>query len=281
MRIKPSILGVICCAITVAACADDRSRTVKLSETPPAVQNVITARVGDGKLGEIDRTTEGGDTVYDVGLTGNDGQDRDFTLAEDGTLMSTQLTLVETPVAVQKSIQTLAKEGEVESIDKSIDELNITFDISLTMKDGREKGFTLDDDGTLLSMEVALTETPAAVQKTIQAESGEGKLASIDKMFDEDGISYDVTVTATNGREKSFSMAEDGQLISRQVTLPETPPSVRRTIKEKIGDGKVLRIDKSFVKSHAGMAFEVQGRKDGKPFDFRVGPAGRFFGRDD
>jgi hypothetical protein len=27
--------------------------------------------------------------------------------------------------------------------------------------------------------------------------------------------------------------------------------------------------------------FEVEGRKDGKPFDFSVGPKGRFLGMDD
>ncbi len=29
------------------------------------------------------------------------------------------------------------------------------------------------------------------------------------------------------------------------------------------------------------LPYEVQGRKDGKPFDFSVGPGGKFLGRDD
>ena len=281
MRIWLIILFCIGCAATPAALADDRSTPVALPETPAAVQKAINARVGDGTLGEIERSTDGGATVYDVGLVAKDGQDRDFTVAEDGTLMSTQVTLVETPAAVQKSIQTLAKQGQVDSIDKSLDGLNTTYDIGLTTKDGQEKGFTLDDGGMLLSLETSLAETPAAVQKTIQSELADGKMERVDKMFGEDGITYDVAATAKNGREKSFSVAEDGKLISRRVTLEETPRAVRRTIKERIGDGTILRIDRSFVEDKGVMPYEVQGRKDGKPFDFSVGPAGRFLGRDD
>jgi uncharacterized membrane protein YkoI len=281
MGIKQAMRIFICCAIATTAFANDKSTVVTLSETPAAVQKTINARVGDGELDDINKTTEGEETIYDVGLTAKGGQDCDFTVAEDGTLMSTQVTLVETPAAVQKSIQTLAKEGEVESIDKSLGGLNVTYDISLTTKDGREKGFTLDDDGTLLSMEISLAEAPEAVQKTVQAETADGKLESIDKMFGEDGTTYDVAVTAKGGREKSFTVAEDGKLVSRQVTLEEAPAPVRKTIKERMGDGKVLRIDRSLIKNKGVMPYEVQGRKDGKPFDFSVGPGGRFLGRDD
>ena len=281
MRINPSILVCICCTAFTPAFAADKSAVVTLSEAPAAVQKAINARVGDGKLGAINKTTEGEETVYDVDLTGKDGQDRDFTVAEDGTLMSTQVTLIETPAAVQKSIQSLAREGEVECIDKWLDGLNITYDVSLTMKDGREKGFTLDDAGTLLSLEVSLTEPPGVVQKTIQAEMAGGKLERIDKMLGEDGTSYDVMVTAKDGREKSFTVADDGKLVSQRVTLEETPPPVRNTIRERMGHGTILRIDKSFVKNKGVLPYEVQGRKDGKPCDFSVGPKGRFLGSDD
>ena len=63
--------------------------------------------------------------------------------------------------------------------------------------------------------------------------------------------------------------------------MEETPPAVRRTIRARMGDGKVLRIDRSFVEQQGVMPYEVQGRKDGKPFDFSVGPRGRFLGMDD
>jgi len=73
----------------------------------------------------------------------------------------------------------------------------------------------------------------------------------------------------------------DGSLSSEQVSLDQVPAPAQRTIKNQIGDGKILRIDKSFVKEKGVLPYEVQGRKDGKPFDFSVGPRGRFLGMND
>jgi len=39
-------------------------------------------------------------------------------------------------------------------------------------------------------------------------------------------------------------------------------------------------VDKSFEKRNNDFPFEVEGRKDGKPFDFFVAPRGRFLGMD-
>jgi hypothetical protein len=88
-------------------------------------------------------------------------------------------------------------------------------------------------------------------------------------------------MTTKDGREKSFTIAENGNLSSMEMTLAETPRPVQRSIKNQIGDGKILEIDRSFVQERGVLPFKVQGRKDGKPFDFSVGPRGRFLGMDD
>lgn len=67
----------------------------------------------------------------------------------------------------------------------------------------------------------------------------------------------------------------------KSVALSETPPA-RKTIREQIGGGKILRIDRSLFEKQAGvLPYEVEGRKDGRPFDFSVGPHGKFLGMDD
>jgi uncharacterized membrane protein YkoI len=281
MQIKKIILLSIFCGVTVTTFADDQSQTVNLSETPAAVQKTIHAQIGDGQLGEIDTETNGEEIVYDVELTAKDNQERDFTVDEDGTLLSVEVALAETPEQAQKNIKTLIGDGKLESIDKNLDDLDITYDIEAATKDGREKDFTIADDGILLSAEVELSETPDAVQKTIAAQLIGGKVESIDKNFDDDGISYDVETTTKDGQEKSFTVAANGALSSIEVTLAETPRPVQRTIKNQIGDGKVLEIDRSFVEKRGVFPYEVQGLKDGKPFDFSVGPHGRFLGMDD
>jgi len=281
MRLKQFIFVSLACALPNGVFADDNSKAVSLSETPAVVQKTIQAQAGDGTLGEIDKDLDGGETVYNVELTAKDGTERDFTVDEDGTLLSVEVPLDETPAAVQKSVQTLKRQGELEEIDKNLDDSETTYDIELTAKDGGEKDFTIADDGTLLSARVTLSETPAAVQKTIQSRLGDGQLESIDKNFDSDGINYDVEMTTKEGREKGFTVAADGGLSSVQVELRETLRGVQRTIRNRIGDGKILEIDKSFEKERGVFPYEVQGQKDGKPFDFSVGPRGRFLGMDD
>ena len=282
MRFKLFVLFSILGGMAAAAFADDdQSKTIALSETPAAVQKTIQARIGGGQLGEIDKETNGEEIIYDVELTAKDGQERDFTLDEDGTLLSVEVALAETSAAAQKSIQTLMRQGELESIDKNLDDSEISYDVELTANDGRDKNFTIADDGTFLSEEVLSTETPDAVQKTIARQLSGGKLAGIDKNFTDDGINFDVEMTTKDGREKSFTVAANGNLSSVEVTLEEIPRPVQRTIRNQIGDGKILEIDRSFVEERGVFPYEIQGRKDGRPFYFSVGPHGRFLGMDE
>jgi uncharacterized membrane protein YkoI len=281
MRLTQLVVLLICCASALAVAAADDSRTVALSETPAAVQKTINGRIGDGKLGNINASVSGGETVYDVGLTSKDGQERDFTVAGDGTLLSVEVTLDETPVAVQKTIRAQGDGWGLESVDKNLDDVEASYDVEVS-KDGRNKTFTVGEDGALLSMEMTLGEAPAAVQRTVQTQVGEGKLKSIDEIFDEDGTNYDADITEKDGHDKGFTVAPDGRLLSEQVTWDAVTPAARKTIKEQIGDGTILRIDKALLEKQQGvLPYEVQGRKNGKPFDFSVGPRGKFLGMQD
>jgi N-methylhydantoinase A/oxoprolinase/acetone carboxylase beta subunit len=150
----------------------------------------------------------------------------------------------------------------------------------MTTKDGQERAFTVEENGTISSLEVALAETPTAVQKTVTAQVGAGKLDSIARIFDET-TTYDVEMTAADGKEREFSVGADGRLLSIRVTLEETNADVQKTIKEQIGTGRLLRIDKSFVKKNKVEPYEVEALKNGKPFYFSVGPKGRFLGVDE
>ena len=266
--------------MAVGVFAGDDSQTVVLSETPASVQKTIQAQIGGGKMGEIDKTLDAGETVFDVELTASNDVERDFSVAEDGTLLSVEVPLAEMPAPAQGAIKTLVGDGTLESIDQNLDDLETNYDVEFTNKTGLEKSFTIADDGTILSAEVDLSETPDAVQKEIAAQLNGGKVESIDECFD-DETNFDVGMTAKDGREKGFTVEMDGSLSSEQVSLDEVPEPAQKTIKNRIGDGKILRIDKSYTKEKGVLPYEVQGRKNGKPFDFSVGPRGRFLGMDD
>jgi hypothetical protein len=281
MKAKPIVSVLLICGIVASGVSAQADESVALSDTPGAVQKAIQNQVADGKLGGITKRAEDKDTVYDVDLTGKDGFERDFTVAQDGTLVSVRVTLAETPAEVRQTIKSELSGSGPDSIDKNLDETDISYDIEGPGRNGKEVDFTLDEDGTLSSRQVALTDTPDSVQKTIAAQLNDGKVETIDENLDDDGTNFDVTFTAPDGAKTSFNAAADGTLLSKEVSLDEVPAGARATIENHIGNGTILRVDKSFVKKNNVLPFEVEGRKDGKPFDFSVAPRGRFLGMDD
>jgi uncharacterized membrane protein YkoI len=268
-------------AITSAAWAGDDAKTVALADTPAAVQKTIATQIGDGKTGDIDRTTENGETVFEVDYSTKAGDDGDFTVADDGTLLSVGVALTDTPAAVQKTVQAQLAGWDITGINKNLAETEVSFDVEAS-KDGRERSFNVDNNGVLSSVDMTLTETPAAVQTAIKTEIADGAVQSITENIDPDGNSYDVEAVTKAGARKTFSVAPDGRLLSVGVSLEQVPPGARRTITAKIGDGKILEIDKSLVEKEDNvLPYEVQGRKAGREFDFSVGPRGRFLGMDE
>lgn len=280
MRFNPVIFSILFLATAMAVCAADVSHPVNLADVPAAAQKTINAQVGDGNLGEIDRTKDGGETAFDVSFTTKTGDEQDFTVSDDGTLLSMEVALAATPAAVQQTIRLEVAGWELGSIDKNVDDTEISYDVAAS-RGGSERDFTVATDGTLLSLGIQLTNAPAPVQTAIKSQIADGSLKSIYENFDPDGNSFDVVVVTKDGGRQSFCIATDGKMASKEVTLQECTPRVRRTIQEKIGDGKILRIDRSLAEKKDGvLPYEVQGRKDGRPFDFSVGPRGRFLGMD-
>jgi uncharacterized membrane protein YkoI len=266
-------------AVNSVIAADD-DKTVGLADTPSAVQKTIAAQVGDGTVEDINRSTENGETVFEVDFATKAGEDHDFTVADDGTVLCVGVALADTPPAVQKTIHAQLPGWEITGINKNVADNEISFDVEVS-KNGRERSFNVDNNGVLSSVEVDLAETPAAVQTAIKTRVGDGTLKSIDENLDLDGNSFDVEAIARDGSRKAFTIAPDGRLLSEGVTLDQVPPAARQTIMEKIGNGKILEVDKSlFEKRGNVLPYEVQGRKDGKEFNFSVGPRGRFLGMD-
>jgi uncharacterized membrane protein YkoI len=255
------------------------STEIGLAEAPAAVQKTIQAEAAGWGLDGIDRNVEASGATYDVEVTKN-GRTQNFTVDDDGTLLSIAVPLEETPAAVQKAIQAQANGAQVGDIDKNVDEPEITFDVE-TSKAGVPRNFTVAADGTLVSAEVALAETPAPVQATIAAQAAGGTVKSIDENFEPDGVTYDVETVTKAGAANSFTLGAGGALLSQVVPLDQVPPAARNTIQDHAGPSKIIRIDKSLAEKIGKVfPYEVEARKDGKPFYFNVGPKGRFLGWD-
>ena len=277
MRYQCSLLATVVLLAAAAAPA------IGLTDVPAAAQIAINAQLAGGKLDDIAQTNDDGETVFDVSFTALNGDERDFTVAADGTLLSLEVKLTETPPAVQRAIRAEAAGWDLESVDKNVDRAEISYEVEVT-KGGQTKDFTVTEDGDVLSRVIELANAPAGVRQAIQTKFAGGEVQSVAVSFDTDYNTnmYDVELTTLDGIGKSFRVATDGTMVSKKVFLDAVTPRAAKTITEKIAGGKILRIDETLLRRPGGaLPYEVHGRKNGKPFDFSVGRHGGFMGMDD
>jgi len=275
MAIRGTVFTSLCVAFFATTAG---AEVLPLAQVPPAVQKGIAAQLANGTLGEINREEEDGETTYTVEIT-KAGQTRDYTLNESGTLVRMEVTLRETPPAVQTAIQNFVGQGKIQSIDKALDDEAVRYDVAWKNKDGADRTFSVQESGKLESVQVDLTETPPPVQAAIAKEAGNGQVKEVVKSFEDNAVFYDVTVNR-DGKDRDFTVAEGGKLESRQVFLAELPPPAQSSVQRVIGAGKLLRIDQVFDKKKGVFPFEVESLVDGKPYDFSIGPKGAFLGID-
>src|SRR5580698_10486233 len=105
MKALRATLCILFLLVAGSLSAADSGKPVALSDTPTVVQKTIAAQINDGKVGDINQSTQDGETVFEVDFTAKSGDDHDFTVADDGTLLSVGVALSDTPAAVKKTIE--------------------------------------------------------------------------------------------------------------------------------------------------------------------------------
>lgn len=265
--------GALLGALLFAAQAEDKSIPVAYDKLPAVVQKTIQRAIGDGKVSAIERDVDDEGVSFSVTFA-KGGKGRYLDVGEDGTLLDIQIGLEETPAPVQNAIKTLLGQNKLAGIERDFEDGEVTYNVDFTLKDGAERTFTVAADGKLLSQQVGLNEVPDVVRKTIAAHLGKGALGDIYRTFDEGKIYYDVEYTV-DGKDRDFTVADNGKLENIQVAFADLTKEAKATVKKKIGDGNIVRIDKLFGPKQ-GVSFEIEAKaKDGSALEFRVGPKGR------
>ncbi len=245
----------------------------ELTTLPDAVQRAIKGQLHGAKLACVEESLDNGESLFTIEVK-QQGNERSFVVAEDGSLSRVQVALEETPVEVQCAIRTQVGKGSLVQIDKFPGEDEVTYDVEIT-KDGKDRAFSVAEDGTLLSLEVFLDETPSSVRKAIQARLGSGRLGDIYKIFEDGEVSYQVN-RSLHRRSLPFTLDAQGKLISAAVQIQDTPRSVQTTIRGKLGNAYLddiqLCVEKgkttyevTFTAADQSDSFEVS--EDGKLLD--------------
>jgi hypothetical protein len=203
--------------MTVAEDGTLQSIDLAPAEIPSGVQAVINVQVGRGTLEGVAKQFDDGETTYLAGIASPDGNERDFTFAHDGTLLSEEMDLDELPPGVRTAVNAEVGQGKLEGIDKNFDDGQITYEATMTTSAGQERDFSISGQGVLLSREVLPNEVPVAVQKAISQTLGQGKIVEIDRSFvtENQAAPYEVD-GERDGRAIDFMLSPAGRFLGQQ-----------------------------------------------------------------
>jgi uncharacterized membrane protein YkoI len=179
--------------------------------------------------------------------------------------------LAHVPPAVRQAVQARLGDAKLQSIDKETRDGGTTYDVEI-VRNGKERGFTLDASGALLDEEVFLPELPPAVQRTIQTHLVGATLNEIDRSVKDAEISYDVEIER-NGVSRDFTVDGNGVLLREQVFIGELPPAVRQTIQKEAGTGTVGDIDRATADGE--VSFDVELTQAARTRSLSVGADGK------
>jgi uncharacterized membrane protein YkoI len=266
--------GAVTREFVIAPDGELLSLEIGLEETPAAVRAIIQRVAGTGKIERIDKTFEDGEASFEISME-RDGKSRDFTVSSNGVLTRYEMSFEELPPLIRKAVQASVAVNQIERVDRTFDNGELDYDVQFTTN-GETRVLTIGTNGVLSRIEVGLNEISVAVRKTIQAQLRGWKLGDIDKSIDEGEITYEVT--AKKGRAtREFTVDPNGKLLSETIELTDLPDAARKTIQNKVGIGKIARIERAYDEG-GKVSFDIESKKDGKPFDFSVAADGTFLG---
>ncbi len=199
-------------SFTVGADGELLDKQMFMRELPPAVRQGIQEKAGGAHVGDINRSFESTQAVYDIEVVTN-GRTRSFTLDEGGKMVDEEVFLPELPDSLQAAIRKEIGGAPIDEITRSVDDGENSYDVDVIEK-GKTRTLTFDSKGALECKEedVALSSVPSGVQKQIQTYSEHGKVIAIEKVTEDGAIWFDVDIRQ-DGKVKSYTIAENGEVI--------------------------------------------------------------------
>jgi uncharacterized membrane protein YkoI len=263
-------------ASACALIAAESSTNISLSQLPAAAQTTVKQQLAGAVVVDIEKNDEDGNVSWTV--TKKEGNaERYFVVDQSGKMTAQEISLQEAPPAVQKSLKTCIGEGTLQGLEKTIGDNEITYDGDFTKKDGTERSVTIALNGRVASLEIGVEELPANVRKSADAHLHGSVIQAVYRNYESNLITFQIEFEKA-GSSRDMVVNADGTMDFVQVELKEMPGPAQKTVRQKVGNGKIIRIDKTFDKTGGGEPFEIEAIKDGKPFNFSVGTHGKFLG---
>ena len=259
-------------AMTCALSAAD----ISLDKLPAAAQKTVKAQLKGGEVSSISKEEDDGKITFEVEAKKGETE-WSFTVAADGSLLKVEIPLSEAPAEVQKTVKATVGKGKIDTVTKSIDDGEVTYDVDFTTAEGKDRFLSVDPDGTLNTLEVGLEDLAKPIQDKVKELAGKWQIDAVLKSFEEGKVYWDIQLSLEK-QARDFRLADDGKLETEQVFMDGLPAPAKTTIQNRVGEGKLERIDKVYGKGEQ-FVYQIEAIKNGEPFFFTVGPKGKFLGR--
>jgi len=257
--------------LTVSEAGEFLRIEIGLAEAPPAVRKTVATTIGQGSVTSIEKAMDDGHVQYEVEWTTKEGAAHSFTVLAGGKLRSVHLGLDETPAVVRTAIARELAGDKLKEISKSYDD-GVAYDVTV-LRGGRDRDFSIGENGQLLRLEMSLQETPPIVQKGILKFIGAGTITAIDRTVEDDRTQYNIDWKSKDGAAHSFSLVENGSMKSMSVTLAETPPAANAAIVQEVGTATLKEIAASFDDN--AVNYDVTIIRGEQERDFTVAQGGK------
>lgn len=182
-----------------------------------------------------------------------------------------KVKLAAVPPAVRQAIREQLPTGRPDAIERTVEDGRVIYEVNIT-RDGTERYFSVSEEGKLLTLQVRLDETPAAVQKTIQGHLGTDQLGLVNRTEEHGKFSYEVEFKRGSGT-RTLTVSSAGKLLTLEVELSETPAIVQRAITAHAGEHKLGKITRN--EAEAEVVYEAVLVKGGRELTFTVATGGR------
>ncbi len=266
---RPAIVGLFLAlvSIVVVCMGADQPKADEGLQIPPAVLQTLKSRINGGKVTSVNVDEDDGEKSFDFQIIAKDGTSQGITIAEDGHIVSVQVTLEQTPPLVQQKIRQQLGKSKLLGISMTTEKGAQSYEVGMKLDD-KEHTITIESDGTISSREVFLDETPSSVQKTIREQVGKNELLGIDEVPEEDDIAFSVEVDV-KGTTRSFTVGRDGALLESEIEFSALPAAVQNAANANRGKNEIQGAVARFDNDQASYEIELSSPDGARTLTFQ------------
>jgi uncharacterized membrane protein YkoI len=200
-----------------------------------------------------------------------------------------KVALTELPEAVQKAIKAQSQGETLENVERNTRDGKVVYEAEFK-RGGLNRHVQFAADGTVLPSRdlgsiferkpsMALSDLPAAVQKTVKEQQASRTIADIDKENWNGQTVYEIEFKES-GPNSRIHIADDGSIVLNKsgrlgyvgTQLSETPKAVQDTVKRVAADAEIADVDRETKDGKT--VYDVEIRKEGRNRHLQIAESG-------